>query len=618
MAKETFKFLVLFFSFLALNILIFTLVFSQKPSLEISPQAPPIIQDATVTPPIASQGQIFIINCKISDVSGVSSAVAFFQHPDETNIAVLPLYDDGLHNDALANDEIYGNSWNSTGASPGLYFVDISATDILGFSTSSENATNFKVTLPGCSITCPTKAGCKSVPPSNSHITGDECCVAGEECYECNAGYCWNGIDCILDVTPVAQGRVGKAPNPTSTSVTVINGETVYFDGSSSSDSGGGEITKYEWDFEGDGIFDWIGSFGSAGMATHIYTFPNTYHPILRVTDNCGRTNTTSVTVIVNPASISVTIKSPLNDIAFAHGDPVAFNCQVTGGTPPYSYIWESDKDGIIGNSQSFSKSDLTNSTDTITTHLITLTVTDSMAQTATDSVVIHIPPDSWDWRDVNGENWMTPVKDQGFCDASWAFATLGSIEAKYKIEKGNSALSPDLSEQYLISDCCVFGDCTGGNPAFPFLIMPGTPSESCYPYIGGNSPCPSNCNDGSEIKFWRTNQEKLVVPTLFNNKGELQYALIKHGPLYVEVDILGGATGNLDAQGCSIQKCSNPSNHAMVLVGYNNSGGYWILKNSWGTIDPCLEYVSLDYNTCLTGLNMKGIYGEGITAPFP
>lgn len=57
----------------------------------------------------------------------------------------------------------------------------------------------------------------------------------------------------------------------------------VRFDAGSSSDIDG-HLIRYEWDFEGDGIFDHMSS--DAEVITHTYAFPGIYNPVLRVTDN--------------------------------------------------------------------------------------------------------------------------------------------------------------------------------------------------------------------------------------------------------------------------------------------------------------------------------------------
>lgn len=619
--KKSKFFPLLFLILIIFGIFCIKISFSQKPSLEIANQPYPTVSDVSVSPSSADQGATFIINAKVTDISGVSSVVAFLQNPDETNIATVQLYDDGSHNDDLANDGKYGNSWDSSGAPVGNYYIDIKAKDILGFATETENVANFKITSSGCTPTCSAIPGCLTFSPSNSHITGGVCCGAGENCYACDSGYCWTGTDCIQDLPPVPKPRVGKNPSPTALSVVVVAGETVYFDGSTYSfdpPPGQGQIVKYEWDFEGDGIFDWQ-SFIS-GITTYIYNIPGTYHPLLRVTDNCGKTAVASAQVKVNPPFLTATISSPPDDTAFAQGDPINFQALITGGTLPYTIEWTSNIDGVIGASSSFVKNDLTGvATSTVIDHIITLKVTDASGVVATDTITIHIPPQFWDWRNVNGENWMTPVKNQGACGACWAFATIGSMEAKYKIEKGDSSLTPDLSEQYLISDCCPIGDCNGGNCAFNFIKTNGVPTEDCYGYLQTDSPCPATCDDASPIELWKITNTDSVTPKILNNRGELQYGLIKYGPLYVKVGVGGGTTGSLDDDGCDIYKCLPGANHAMVLVGYNNVKRYWILKNSWGGIpgDPCFDgYESFDFDTCLLGTHMSGDYGEGIIPP--
>jgi len=42
--------------------------------------------------------------------------------------------------------------------------------------------------------------------------------------------------------------------------------------------------------------------------------------------------------------------------------------------------------------------------------------------------------PSAFDWRNVNGKNYMTPIRDQGNCGSCWAHATLGSMEGTYNV----------------------------------------------------------------------------------------------------------------------------------------------------------------------------------------
>jgi len=68
-------------------------------------------------------------------------------------------------------------------------------------------------------------------------------------------------------------------------------GQVVTFDASGSYDPDG-HIVKYEWDWEGDGTYDF--DAGTNPIATHTYPLDGTYYPRLRVTDNDGFTNETT------------------------------------------------------------------------------------------------------------------------------------------------------------------------------------------------------------------------------------------------------------------------------------------------------------------------------------
>lgn len=171
-----------------------------------------------------------------------------------------------------------------------------------------------------------------------------------------------------------------------------------------------------------------------------------------------------------------------------------------------------------------------------------------------------------FNWRD-----WMTIVRTQGECGSCWAFSAVGAVEAKYKIEQGDPNLKPDLSEQDLVS-CSGAGTCNGGEPsvALSYTESSGTCDESCFLYKGCknwdqiNDICKEEytcerCSDWRN-NLWKINSYSRVIPEVTD---EIKRALICHGPLSAVI----------------------PNwSHAIVVVGYDDTRGVWIFKNSWGT----------------------------------
>lgn len=109
------------------------------------------------------------------------------------------------------------------------------------------------------------------------------------------------------------------------------------------------------------------------------------------VTDSLGQTNSNSISIIiVAPIVLTAKITSPVADIygfnMFKKGDSINFNSLVTGGTTPYIFSWTSDKDGIIGTVQNFTKNNLTTGH-----HIVTLTVNDAVGATVTQTTTLDV-----------------------------------------------------------------------------------------------------------------------------------------------------------------------------------------------------------------------------------
>lgn len=123
-----------------------------------------------------------------------------------------------------------------------------------------------------------------------------------------------------------------------------------------------------------------------------------------------------------------------------------------------------------------------------------------------------------FDWRNFNGKDYTTPVKDQGLCGACWAFAVIAVLESVYEIKRGDPNLNPDFSEQDLLS-CSQAGDCGGGYvvAALEYFRRSGVVKEKCFPYSDYSclfpscktyKKCSEKCSDGIAY-FWKSSNRK-------------------------------------------------------------------------------------------------------------
>ncbi|MBN2216633.1 MAG: autotransporter-associated beta strand repeat-containing protein, partial [Pirellulales bacterium] len=202
---------------------------------------------------------------------------------------------------------------------------------------------------------------------------------------------------------------------------------------------------------------------------------------------------------------------------------------------------------------------------------------------------------DSFDWRSVGGGSYMTPVKSQ-FGGTCWAFASTGTLEAKYKITRNDTSYSPNCSEQQVVWETNPDMGSTGGGMemnALSYMRYHGLVSETECPY---QSSSPDDgiapywpLAAGWEQRVWKAVSTQNYIS---DSTADLKSQLLTDGPLlttvYASWDLYKSVTSlKNDYRGIY----SNPLkiDHAVVLVGFVDdastpSGGYWIIKNSWGT----------------------------------
>lgn len=200
--------------------------------------------------------------------------------------------------------------------------------------------------------------------------------------------------------------------------------------------------------------------------------------------------------------------------------------------------------------------------------------------------------PRVWDWRDVNGISYVSPVRNQGTCGSCYAFASMGALEARVRILTNNTRRSV-FSPQDIVS-CSQFSQgCAGG---FPYLIAGkygmdyGAVVESCNPYAGKDT---DKCTTDETCRRVYTYKYS-YVGGFFGGCSELEMmrALVKKGPLPVGFEVypdFPSYSGGIYKHVTHTRKFGfDPlelTNHAVLLVGYGIENGqkFWIVKNSWG-----------------------------------
>jgi PKD repeat protein len=140
----------------------------------------------------------------------------------------------------------------------------------------------------------------------------------------------------------------GGAPNAvvTATPTNPQPNQTITFSGATSTDQGSGSIAKYDWDLDENGSFET--PTGATASATAAFAGAGTHTVGLRVTDNCGATDTGSVNVFVNNTPPTASFTALPNPAAV--GVAVAFDATAsadTGGTIA-KYEWDFDGDGTF------------------------------------------------------------------------------------------------------------------------------------------------------------------------------------------------------------------------------------------------------------------------------
>lgn len=219
--------------------------------------------------------------------------------------------------------------------------------------------------------------------------------------------------------------------------------------------------------------------------------------------------------------------------------------------------------------------------------------------------------PEAHDWRDVGGVNFVTPIRDQAACGSCVAFGSCATVEGTLRIQENDADRDVDLSEAHLFY--CIAraagrrckGRREGGwwpTGALDAFRDEGVADEACYPYVAGDQDCTGLCAD------WQARLTKISGWQQLDELTDMKAWLAEHGPVVgtmkVYEDFVRFYRGGVYRHVAG----AYGGGHCISIVGYDDGGGYWIGKNSWGTDWGEDGFFRIAYGECAVDSAMFGV----------
>ena len=211
--------------------------------------------------------------------------------------------------------------------------------------------------------------------------------------------------------------------------------------------------------------------------------------------------------------------------------------------------------------------------------------------------------------------NWVTsgkstPIRNQGGCGSCWVFGTIAAFESSWAI-RNNQLI--DSSEQDVLSCSSTHpagngnGSCNGGWMEWvaKTLAFQGTGTEASKPYTASNGVCTAIARP------YFASSWGFVSGTGLPTVAQLKAALVAHGVLSVGVM----ATSAFQAYtGGVFNQSVAGLNHCVAIVGWDDSKGAWLIKNSWGTGWGMAGYMWIKYGA--NGIGTHAVWVDARAIP--
>jgi C1A family cysteine protease len=209
-----------------------------------------------------------------------------------------------------------------------------------------------------------------------------------------------------------------------------------------------------------------------------------------------------------------------------------------------------------------------------------------------------------FNWLDYGG---VTEVRDQGPCGSCWAFGTHGAFEGSYAILNKTMI---DTAEQDTLDCNPDKYSCDGGWWAYQYLIDKGCAKEADYLYVAKKGTCNTGVQRPYKAEKWGYVDSTVEIPSV----AAIKKALCAYGPLGVAVAV----TSAFQAYKSGVfNEGSNANvNHAVTLVGWDDSKQAWRIKNSWGTAWGESGYMWIAYTSNKIGYGASWVQAKPGAVP--
>jgi hypothetical protein len=228
--------------------------------------------------------------------------------------------------------------------------------------------------------------------------------------------------------------------------------------------------------------------------------------------------------------------------------------------------------------------------------------------------VPVHSPvaastPHTFDYRNVEGANYLTSIKDQLNCGACVAFATAATVETTLAWIKKTPNPSYNLSEAQLFF---CYAESAGSNcdigwwpdGAYHFFANNGVANLASYQYLLPSDHC------RGLSPSWRSTAAGIVNAIVLQNSNQMKDWISTKGPVSACLTIYDDFF--LYSSGIYKHVTGDIAGaHCVSIIGFDDLNSCWICKNQWGPAWGESGYFQIGYGECgIESIRVHGVDG--------